>query len=173
MRLQKKLTFSYIDISGGKMSELNIVTKKNNNETQFIIFSIGKEYYGIDIARINNIMMVPKITFLPGAPEYYSGIINLRGHIVPIMSLRRRMGISDDELTKESRIIILNLENGELMGIIVDSVKEVLTISDNDIEPPSSVLEKELNFIHGIGKKNEEIISICAIDAIVDDSLVS
>ena len=90
---------------------------------QYIVVNIGSERYGIDITYIDNIVRMQKITRVPKAQDYFKGVINLRGEVVPVMSLRRRMDLDDDEFTDASRIIILKLDGGGLMGVIVDEVK--------------------------------------------------
>lgn len=146
------------------MSELAIVKKNVVEEKQYIVFHMEKEFYGIDIANINCIIQVPKITPIPKMPEYFQGVISLRGHVIPVINLRKRMNLADVELTKESRIIVLNLENDELMGIIVDDVKEVMNISNNEIEEPSPFVKRKDSFISGVGKKQDELISIFEVD---------
>ncbi|MBR5635801.1 MAG: purine-binding chemotaxis protein CheW [Pseudobutyrivibrio sp.] len=136
-------------------------------EKQYVICNINKEYYGIDITHVNNIIQMPKITMVPKAPECFKGIINLRGEIVPIMSLRRRMNLEDDTLTKDSRIVILNINDDEMIGVVVDGVKEVLSIPTDTIETPADLLKSEDSLIRGIGKKNEDLISIFEIDSIL------
>ena len=136
-------------------------------EKQYVICNINKEYYGIDITHVNNIIQMPKITMVPKAPECFKGIINLRGEIVPIMSLRRRMNLEDDTLTKDSRIVILNINDDEMIGVVVDGVKEVLSIPTDTIETPADLLKSEDSLIRGIGKKNEDLISIFEINSIL------
>ncbi len=149
------------------MSDLAIINEKNNETKKYIIFQVNKEVYGIDVATINNIIQMPKITRVPMSPDYYQGIISLRGDIIPIMSLRGRMNFGEDTITKDSRIIILNLANDERMGIIVDDVKEVMNISENEIEEPSPLLKNDINFIKGVGKKDDQLISIFEVNSLI------
>ncbi|MBE5910243.1 chemotaxis protein CheW [Pseudobutyrivibrio sp.] len=148
------------------MSDLRVVNEKNEADNQYIIFNINKESYAIDVSQVNNIIQMPKITKVPKSPEYFSGVISLRGEIIPIMSLHRRMNYGEDSITKDSRIIILNIEDERLMGVIVDEVKEVLTIPENEIEQPSPFINADESFIRGIGKKGEELISILKIGSL-------
>ena len=142
------------------MNELAIVKENVVEEKQYIVFHVEKEYFGIDIADINSIIMVPKITPIPNMPDYFQGVISLRGHVLPVINLRKRMGLEDRGITKETRIIVLNLENEELMGIIVDDVKEVMNISNSEIEDASPFVDKSDSFISGVGKKQDNLISI-------------
>lgn len=134
---------------------------------QYIVVMVGDEQYGIDISYVDNIVRMQKITRLPKAQSYFKGIINLRGEVVPVMSIRRKMDLDDDVLTNASRIIILKLEEKGSLGIIVDEVKEVVTLSEDEIDK----LSNKGKFINGIGKHGDELVSLLEINAIVDDNI--
>ena len=93
--------------------------------TQFIVIKLGEEQYGIDIKYIDNIVRMPHITRVPKVDDYLKGVINLRGEVIPVMSIRIKMGLEKDVETKSSRIIILKLEQQGTIGVIVDEVKEI------------------------------------------------
>ena len=152
------------------MSDLAMYDVVEKEKKQYIVVKIGGEHYGIDISYIDNIVRMSKITRVPKAPSYYRGVINLRGEVVPVMSLRRRMDLEDDEFTDASRIIILKLETGGLMGVIVDEVKEVLSLSEDDIETPTSTLKSKNSFINGVGTNGDELISIIEINSIIGET---
>lgn len=135
---------------------------------QFIVVKIGSEQYGIDIGYVDNIVRMQKITRVPKAQSYFSGIINLRGEIVPVMSIRSKMGLEPDVITDVSRIIILKIEQQGSLGIIVDEVKEVVTLGEEEIDKVSNVKAEKEVFISGIGKHGEELISLFDINAIID-----
>ena len=97
-----------------------------NDAKQYIVVKIGNEQYGIDISYVDNIVRMQKITRVPRVQNFFKGIINLRGEIVPVMSLRIRMELEEDVFTNASRIIILKIEQQSALGIIVDEVKEVV-----------------------------------------------
>ena len=106
---------------------------------QYIVTKLGTEQYGIDISFVDNIVRMTRITRVPKSQPYFKGIINLRGEVIPVMSLRLKFGLSDDEFTNATRIIIIKLEElGGSIGILVDEVKEVVTIADDSIEKPSN-----------------------------------
>ena len=107
-------------------NEMDII---NQEKVQYIVVKIGSEQYGINISYVDNIVRMQKITRVPKAPHHYMGVINLRGEIVPVMSVRRKMGLEDDEYTNKTRIIILKLEVQGLIGVIVDEVKEVINLT--------------------------------------------
>lgn len=134
---------------------------------QYIVIRLGDEQYGIDIQYIDNIVRMQHITRVPKVPAYLKGVINLRGEVLPVMSLRVKMGLENDELTRATRIIILKLEQQGSVGIIVDEVKEVVTLGDSDIEKLSqSTGESRKSFITGVGKHNGELISLLDLNSI-------
>lgn len=137
-----------------------------NDSKQYIVVKIGSEQYGIDISHIDNIVRMQKITRVPKTQNHFKGIINLRGEIVPVMSIRLKMGLEDDNLTNASRIIILKIEEKGMLGIIVDEVREVVTLATDEIEKGS----KKGSFIKGVGKHGEELISLFDINAIVEEN---
>ncbi len=95
---------------------------------QFIVIRLGQEQYGIDISYIENIVRMQHITRVPKLAPYLKGVINLRGEVIPIMCLSMKMGLPVEEETKESRIIIIKMEQCGTLGLIVDEVKEVVTL---------------------------------------------
>ena len=143
----------------------------DQEKVQYIVVKLGSEQYGLNISFVDNIVRMQKITRVPKAPHHYVGVINLRGEIVPVMSVRRKMGLDDDEYTNKTRIIILKLELQGLIGVIVDEVKEVINLGEDDIDRnlQNSNNRADANFINGIGKDGEELISIFEITSIVDE----
>lgn len=154
------------------MSEI-AVYNANENESKYIIFKINKEVYAIDVKSVNNIIQMPKITQVPSSPKYYRGVINLRGEIIPVMSLRRRMNYDDDCFTNSSRIIILNIGEDNHLGIVVDEVNEVLDISSKDIEQPSQFIKNDASVVSGVGKIGDMIISILSVDSMIGERKAS
>ena len=154
------------------MADVTVYDTVEKIKKQYIVVKIGGEQYGIDISYIDNIVRMCKITRVPKAPHFFRGVINLRGEVVPVMSLRRRMELDDDVFSDSSRIIILKLEEGGLMGVIVDEVKEVLSLSEDDIEAPTHS-KKKTSFINGVGTNGDELISIFEISSIIGENEVS
>ena len=148
------------------MSEKKELDVVEEERVQYIVVKIGDEQYGIDISYIDNIVRMQRITRVPKTYDHYVGIINIRGEVVPVMSARLKMGLGADEITKQSRIIILKLELQGTVGVLVDEVKEVLTLGETDIDRN---VKKSDTYINGIGKKGDELISIFEISALVDD----
>jgi len=146
------------------------VENKDKVVTQYIVVQIGSEKYGIDISYVDNIVRMQKITRVPKAQVYFKGIINLRGEIVPVMSIRTKMGLEDDVFTDASRIIILKIEDKGSLGVIVDAVCEVINLSEDQIESNNiNSSHVKDSFINGIGKSGEQLISLFEISAIVDE----
>lgn len=135
--------------------------------TQFIVVNIGDEQYGIDIKYIDNIVRMQHITRVPKVAPYLKGVINLRGEVIPVMSLRVKMGLESDDVTKNTRIIIIKM-NHESIGLIVDSVKEVVNINMDEVERVSFE-SREGSFVMGIGKQGTGLISLLDLMAVLQE----
>ncbi len=136
---------------------------------QYIIIRLGDEQYGIDIKYIDNIVRMQQITRVPQVAHYLKGVINIRGVIVPVMSLRLKMEMDPDEITDKSRIIILKAEEDTLIGIIVDQVNQVLTLGSKSIEKVTYSADKgkKINsFISGVGKYEGGLVSILDLNMV-------
>ncbi len=149
--------------------DINTIAATNDNK-QYIVVKIGSEQYGIDISFVDNIVRLQKITRVPKAQKYFKGIINLRGEVVPVMSLRLKMCLDNDEYTDKSRIIILRVDQRGLLGIMVDEVKEVVTLGSTQIDKynPDSK-DEQSTYIKGVGKHDNQLISLLDIFSIVED----
>lgn len=147
------------------MDEIKVLSGET---VQYIVVRLGEEQYGINIKYIDNIVRMQNITRVPKVPSYLKGVINLRGEVIPVMSIRLKMFLPEDEITKATRIIILKLEQYGTVGIIVDEVKEVVTLEVDGIEK-MAYDSKEKNFINGIGKHNDALISLLDLDLVMQD----
>ena len=152
----------------------NVLDEENKGaeETfQFIVIRLGEEQYGIDIRNIDTIVKMQQITRIPKMPPFLKGVINMRGEVIPVISMRLKMGLEEDVLTKATRIIVLKLEQEGNVGFIVDEVKEVVTLSANDIEKLTyNSKEEKTNLITAVGKHNGELISLFDLNAITLES---
>lgn len=148
------------------MSDLALYEKAENEKT-YITFKVSNELYGIDVSYVDTIIQLPIITRVPAAPEYFAGIINLRGEIIPVMSLNRRFNNYEDTFGPKSSIIILNMGDDKLMGIIIDDVKEVLRFDDRDLEESSPFINKDMSFVSGVAKKEDDLIAILDIATLI------
>ena len=106
---------------------------------QMVGFKVDREFFGVPIEKVKEIVRVPEITHVPDAPEFVEGVINLRGKIVPVVDMRKRLGVKSSEHSRASRVLILDMEKG-VVGLIVDSASEILKISDEAIEPPPELV---------------------------------
>lgn len=138
---------------------------------QYIVVRIGSEQYGIDIKYVDNIVRNQRITRIPKAQTYFKGVINLRGEIIPVMSLRLKFGLEPDEYTNATRIIIIKFESQSAIGIIVDEVKEVVTLDESAVEKPNSADANDVQaqYLSGIGKHDEGLITLLNIAAVIID----
>ncbi|MBE5844819.1 MAG: purine-binding chemotaxis protein CheW [Butyrivibrio sp.] len=144
-------------------------TQDQGELIQYIVIKLGDEQYGIDIKYIDNIVRMQQITRVPQVAHYLKGVINIRGVIVPVMSLRLKMEMDADEITDKSRIIILKAEEDTLIGIIVDQVNQVLTLGSKSIEKVtySNDKGKKINsFISGVGKYEGGLVSILDLNMV-------
>ena len=134
---------------------------------QFIVIRFGEEQYGIDIRYIDNIVRMQHITRVPKMPAYLKGVINLRGEVIPVISMRLKMGRAADEITKASRIIVVKLEQEGNVGFIVDEVKEVVQLTADEIEKITyNAKDEKANLINAVGKHNGELISLFDLSAV-------
>jgi purine-binding chemotaxis protein CheW len=137
---------------------MNKDTNESAGEIQLVVFDLASEYYGVDISDVREIMRMQAITRVPGAYNFVEGVINLRGKVVPVVDLRKRLGLNVSEHTKESRIVVIDIDAGEI-GVIVDAVTEVLRIPKSSIEPTSSVIsQSNSDYMWGIAKLSDKLI---------------
>lgn len=136
---------------------------------QYIVVRLGTEQYGIDIKYVDNIVRNQRITRIPKAQPYFKGVINLRGDIIPVMSLRLKFGLEPDEYTNTTRIIIIKLEPQSAIGVMVDEVKEVVTLGEEFIEKPnvSDPSDAMVQYLSGIGKHGDGLISLLNIASVI------
>lgn len=140
---------------------------KGEENTQYIVVKIGREQYGINIKYIQNIVRMQSITRVPKAPYFIKGVINLRGEIIPVMSIRLRFGLEEEEDTFNTRIIIVKI-SGNAIGLIVDEVKEVTNILEEDIQTvQGDINDERSNYITGVGKLKEELVTILNLEGFI------
>lgn len=148
------------------MDELRVA---DETTTQYIVVRLGQEQYGIDIQYIDNIVRMQHITRVPKMASYLKGVINLRGEVVPIMSIRLKMDLDADVETKATRIIIVKLEQYGKLGMIVDEVKEVVTLDATQIEKMARDKDERKNFIVGVGKYEGGLISLLDLNTVAQE----
>lgn len=138
-----------------------------NEAKQYIVVKLDNEQYGIDISFIDNIVRMQQITRVPKAQSYFAGVINLRGEIIPVMSLRRKFDLADKDYTNATRIIIVKPESNAKIGILVDEVREVVTLEEDNVEK-AVYDEQGLNLL-GVGKYKDTLISLLNIQGIIQE----
>lgn len=132
---------------------------------KFTIFNISEETFGIDIARVLEILRVQKIFTIPGLPDFLSGVMSVRGAVIPVMDLRRRFGMKP--AGRKERIILVRYDR-EKIGFLVDEIKEILSLKPDEIRPSPSIFKGfKTQYLSGIGKKDERIILILNIDTLL------
>jgi purine-binding chemotaxis protein CheW len=136
-------------------------------DKQMVVFELGSELYGVNIAEVESIIKNQPITRMPHAPSFVEGVINLRGKVLPVLDLSKRFNLTARELDKNSRVIVVNVD-GVATGMIVDGVSEVLTIPEQAIEPaPAITTTVESNFITGIAKLEGRLIILLDLEKVL------
>ncbi|HPI38074.1 MAG TPA: chemotaxis protein CheW [Ignavibacteriaceae bacterium] len=134
---------------------------------QLVSFKIGDEEFGIDILRVQEINKMTQITKVPNAPFFVEGVINLRGRVIPIIELRKRLGIEKKEYDKNTRIIVVEISS-KTIGFIVDAVSEVLRIPVNITEqPPELVTGLDTKYITSVAKLEDRLLILLDLDKLL------
>lgn len=155
--------------TGQQKTENGILSANQNvaKSGKYLTFALGKEEYGLEILKVMEIIGIMEITAVPQVPEYVKGVINLRGKVIPVISLRRKFDMEEIEHTAETCIIVVNITD-ILIGIVIDKVQEVLDISQESIEPPpGNGITGKTDYILGIGKVGDKVKILLNIDKIL------
>lgn len=137
---------------------------------QYIVVKLGNEQFGIDIQYVDNIVRKQRITRVPKVQPYFKGVINLRGEIMPVMNLRLKFGIEEEEYTNATRLIIIKPDGHDAIGMIVDEVKEVVSLSDDQIDKVAyNGINENYKYLSGVGIYKDTLISILNIGNIILD----
>ena len=143
------------------------IVNEDTMKGKFLTFTLGKEFYGIDICYVTEIVGIQPITVVPELPDFIKGIINLRGQIIPVMDARLKFGKIVKEYNDRTCIIVIDV-NELSIGVIVDVVSEVLALSDENIVPPPMVGGSGRKYIKSVGKNNEQVILIIDCGALLN-----
>ncbi len=131
---------------------------------QLVSFKLSDETYGIEITKIREIILVGQITRVPETPHYIKGLINLRSSVIPVIDLRARFSLAENELTQDSRIMVLNVGR-RTIGIVVDSVNEVLRVAQDQISPaPPTVASLGNQYMTGLVRLEEQLLILLDVD---------
>ena len=148
--------------AGTPTTELTMLSE----ERQLVVFELAAELYGVEIARVHEIIRLPAVTRVPRAPAFVEGIINLRGKVIPVVDLRRRFGLPMADHTRASRIVVVELGD-QVVGIIVDGVSEVLRVNTSIVEPPSPVVTGiDSEYLQGIAKLPDRLVILLDLDRV-------
>jgi len=146
---------------------VNQALNNNADTKQFLTFRLGDEEYGVDILKVQEIKGFVPTTRIPNSPPEVIGVLNLRGTIVPITDLRTKFGMPAAEYTQFNAIIVV-VVNDRIMGMVVDSVSEVTTIPEADIQPTSEFSSTDIShYLQGMGKIGEKLIILLDIEAVL------
>lgn len=141
----------------------------SGGDNRYVVFKLNQEYYGLPIEKVIAIEKIGEITRIPNAPDYIKGVINLRGEVIPVVNLKRKLNIGDNELNMNSRIIVVN-EDEMVVGLVVDFSSEVLEIDREDIDKPPETKDNQLiEYISGIGKTSDRLIILLDLLKILMD----
>ncbi|MCZ7382979.1 MAG: chemotaxis protein CheW [Candidatus Methanoperedens sp.] len=145
--------------------QLRDAKTRSGDELQLVVFNIGKEEFGVEITRVQEIIRMASITGIPQAPDYIRGIINLRGRIIVVLNLNVIMGMETKEQDENTRIIVANIDE-TVMGFIVDSVSEVIRLPEKSVEPAPAVIANKIGteYVRGVGKMEDRLLILLDLD---------
>ena len=149
------------------MSNLNNSTA---DDMQLVVFDLDSEEYGVEIRQVREIIKMEEISKIPRAPDYIEGVINLRGQVTTVISLRKKFGLAEKEVDQYTRIIVAEVD-GLTLGITVDAVNEVLKLPTKDIEATPAIVANDVDtkYIRGVGKLDERLLILLDIHKIMND----
>ena len=140
--------------------------KVEPKDVHLVTFNLGEEY-GVPIRQVQEIVRVGGITMVPNSPSYMEGVINLRGRVLPVLNLRKRLGLSDKEISNASRIVVTEV-GSKIIGLLVDAVSHVIKIPAASVDPaPEEVLEVDTDYITGVGKLNDMMIILLDLEKLL------
>ncbi|QSV46513.1 chemotaxis protein CheW [Geobacter benzoatilyticus] len=144
------------------------VEESRNELIQLVSFKLEQEEYGVNVLKVREIIRMPSITRVPNTPHYIEGVINLRGKVIPIISMRKRFNLPEGETSNQTRIMVIDME-GELMGFVVDAVSEVIRISESEIQPPPAVVNSaiEQECLAGVINQTDRLLFFLNLEKLV------
>ncbi len=152
--------------SSGTAEEVLEHFKERPGDFHIVTFNLGEEY-GVQISQVHEIVRVEGVTKVPNSPAYMEGVINLRGRVLPVLNLRKRLNLSAREIGKDSRIMVTEV-NGKVLGLLVDGVSQVIRVPAGFVEDaPEEVLEVDTDYITGVGKLKERLIILLDLEKLL------
>lgn len=150
----------------GLAEDILPVIRDEHEELHLVTFNMGEEY-GVRIKQVQEIIRVGNITIVPNSPSYMEGVINLRGKVLPVLNLRKKLRLSDNGTTKNSRIVVTEV-NSKVLGLLVDSVSHVMKVQADLIESaPEEVLEIDTDYITGVCKLPHRLIILLDLEKLL------
>ncbi|MEA2003966.1 MAG: chemotaxis protein CheW [archaeon] len=143
-------------------------------EQQLVVFELGDEEFGVDISQVREIIRTGEIAHIPNASEYVEGVINLRGQITTIVDPKKRFGLNSTERNSDERIIIVELKDNSI-GLMVDSVSEVIRLPTKDIEPVPPMIASKVDtyYLKGVGKLENRLLILVDLEKILTEEELS
>jgi purine-binding chemotaxis protein CheW len=134
---------------------------------QIIVFRVGKEDYGLEIDKVQEVIRMKIIKKLPRSPHYILGVMNLRGNIIPIIGLRQKFGLPEVTYDEFTRIVVVNHEN-KLVGMVVDEVNRVINVPENSIEGNSDMIRENTKaLVRGVAKLDDQVVILIELDYLI------
>ena len=160
-------------VIGFFITEDKIMSKFNNSmadDMQLVVFDLDSEEYGVEISQVREIIKMEVISKIPRAPDYIEGVINLRGQVTTVISLRKKFGLEEREVDQYTRIIVAEVD-GLTLGITVDAVNEVLKLPIKDIEDTPAIVANDVDtkYIRGVGKLDDRLLILLDIPRIMNN----
>jgi len=136
-------------------------------QLQLVGFQLGAEEFGLDILRVQEIIRTQQLTRVPNLPDYIDGVINLRGKVIPVIKLRRRLGFENSDTDKDTRIVVVDV-HGQTIGFVVDAVSQVIRMSSDVVEPTPRLGRIERDYVRGVGKIDDRLLLLIDLDKLMD-----
>lgn len=156
-------------MSNSRTVKKNDIVDGNDEVLQWVTFRLEEETYGINVMQVQEVLRYSEIAPVPGAPEYVLGIINLRGNVVTVIDTRTRFGLSTSEVTDSTRVVIIEADK-QVIGIMVDSVAEVVYLKKSDIDSAPNVgTEESAKFIQGVSNREGELLILVDLNKLLND----
>ncbi|MHB9154424.1 MAG: chemotaxis protein CheW [Endomicrobiales bacterium] len=140
-----------------------------SNHQQLVVFNLADEEYGVTIIQIQEIIRQPEIARIPGMPAFIEGVINLRGKIIPVIDLRKRFALDEKVATDKTRVVVADA-GGQTIGLVVDSVSEVVNLSLDQIEAiPPTIASVDAEYLSGVGKLDKRMVILLDLSKLLND----
>ena len=141
---------------------------------QLVVFQLGGEEFGVEIMQVQEIIRMPDITRIPQSPDYVEGVINLRGKIIVVVNLDTKFDLHSKELDDDSRIVIVEVSSN-VIGMIVDSVSEVMRLSASNVEPAPDIISTKIqaDYLKGVGKLDDRLLILLDLERVLNEDEVA